>query len=512
MGGIALRERWTWRGAFIVAAIGSAVGLGNLWRFPYVVYDSGGGAFLIPYLVALLTAGIPLMMLEFTLGSRFLGSAPLAMKRAKPSFEFVGWWAVLAGFGIITYYAAILGWSLRYLWGAFTLEWGADAGNYLFDKVLQLMPVLEAEAYGSLSGISTELIIPFIIGWLAIFLVVFSGIRGLGRVVMVTMPLPFLLILILMVRGLTLPGAVDGLNFYLTPDFTALANTQVWLAAYGQVFFTLSLAMGILIAYASYLPKDSDISNNAFMTSFADALTAFLGGIAVFTTLGYMAGQLNVPVGEVVASGVGLAFVAYPEAINLMPVAPAVIGVIFFVTIFTLGLDSAFSLTEGVVSAVMDKFSLSRRLAAVLVSGLAFLIGLIFVSRGGLLWLDQVDHFINNFGLVTIGLFTCLLIGWGYGAHKIREQINEHSEVKIGVWFDICIKFITPIVLIILLVLNFIDRIQTPYEGYPAFMQIVGGWGLIAFLFLLGIIFMLFKGRESSAGVDDTSEADKKEV
>ncbi len=492
-----MRERWTWRGAFVVAAVGSAVGLGNIWRFPYVVYAHGGGAFLLPFLIALLTAGVPLMMLEFTLGSRFAGAAPLAMKKAKPSFEFVGWWSVLAGFAIITYYAAILGWSLRYLWGAFTLEWGSDAGAYLYDTVLQIMPVLESGNYGSLMGISTELIIPFVIGWLAIFLIVFSGVKGLGKVVMITMPLPFILILVLMVRGLTLPGAVEGLNFYLATDFSQLTNYEVWLAAYGQVFFTLSLAMGILIAYASYLPKDTDISNNAIMTSFADCMTAFIAGIAVFSTIGYVAHTLGVPVGEAVASGVGLAFVAYPEAINLMPVAPALIGVIFFITIFTLGLDSAFSLTEGVVAAIMDKFRLTRRVAAVLVSGLALAIGFVFISRGGLLWLDQVDYFVNNFGLVLVGLFTCILIGWGYGADKIRGMINETSEIKIGIWFDICIKFITPIVLIVLLVLNLIERFKEPYEGYPAFMQIVGGWGFMAALLIIGVVFMFIKTRES---------------
>lgn len=492
-----MRERWTWRGAFVVAAVGSAVGLGNLWRFPYVVYDSGGGAFLIPFLVALVTAGIPLMMLEFNLGRRFAGAAPLAMKRANPSYEFVGWWAVLAGFGIITYYAAILGWSLRYLWGAFTLEWGMDAETFFYDTVLGISPVLEAGAFGSLFGLSPALILGFILGWLAIFFIVFSGVKGLGRVVMVTMPLPFILILVLMVRGLTLPGAAEGLNFYLKPDFAALANPQVWLAAYGQVFFTLSLAMGILIAYASYLPKDSDIANNSLMTSFADAFTAFISGIAVFSVTGYMAGQLGVPVDEVLASGVGLAFVAYPEAISLMPVAPALIGIIFFITIFTLGLDSAFSLTESVLSAVMDKFNLTRKVAAVLVSGLAFLVGLIFISRGGLLWLDQVDFFINQFGLVLVGLFTCLVIGWGYGAHKIRDQINEVSEIRIGAWFDVCIKFITPIVLIVLLALNLIERIREPYEGYPTFMQIVGGWGMMAVLIILGIVFMYIKTKET---------------
>lgn len=507
-----MREHWTWRGAFIAAAIGSAVGLGNIWRFPYVAFTSGGGAFLIPYFVALLTAGIPLMMLEFTLGKYFSGSAPLAMKRTKPAFEFVGWWGVLAGFAIITYYAAVLAWGLRYLWGAFTLEWGSDAGGYLYDKVLQLTPVLESGSYGSLFGLSPALLVAFILGWLCIFFIIFSGVKGLGKVVMITMPLPFILILVLIIRGVTLPGAVEGLNFYLTPNFAALGDYKVWLAAYGQVFFSLSLAMGVMIAYASYLPKDADISNNAFMTSFADSLTAFLAGIAVFATTGYMAGQLGVAVSDAVAAGPGLAFVAYPEAINMMPVAPAVIGVIFFITIFTLAIDSAFSLTEGVVCAVMDKFKLSRKVAAIVVSGLAFLIGLVFISRGGLLWLDTVDYFVNNFGLVLVGFATCLLVGWGYGADKIRAHINDCSEVKVGLWFDICIKFITPVILGLLLVLNLIERIKEPYEGYPRLMQILGGWGLVGVIIVLGIVFMVVKDRESKAEVTEKPGASKGEV
>ncbi len=486
-----MRERWTWRGAFVVAAVGSAVGLGNIWRFPYVVYDSGGGAFLIPFVIALLTAGIPLMMLEFTLGQRFAGAAPRALERAKKGFEYVGWWAVLCGFGIVTYYTVILGWSLRYLVGAFTLEWGEEAGDYFFGRVLQLADP------GQLAGFPLDTLLPYIIGWICIFFIIYSGVKGLGRVVMVTVPLPFILILILMIRGLTLEGAMDGMNFYLAPDFSAIFDASVWIAAYGQVFYTLSLAMGILIAYASYLPKNSDISNNAFMTSFADCLVAFLAGIAVFSTTGYMAYQLDVPVGEVVASGVGLAFVAYPEAISLMPVAPELIGVLFFITIFTLGLDSAFSLTEGIVCAIMDKFNMKRSQATVLISVLAFLVGLVFVTRGGLFWLDLVDFYIMSYGLTVVGLFTCILVGWVYGADRIRGYINEISEVYVGIWFDICIKFITPIILTVLLVLNIYENIISPYEGYPGWMQLVGGVIVMAAILIVGYFFMKARTREA---------------
>jgi len=483
------REQWTWRGAFVFAVIGSAVGLGNIWRFPYIAYSSGGGAFLIPYFIALLTAGVPLMMLEFAIGHKFRGGAPKAMAGIGKGAEWVGWWATAAGFVIISYYAVVMAWAIRYIASAATLAWGSDAAGYFFNQVLHI-----SDSPWTLGGIPGPVFIGFVIGWVMMFLIVYSGVKGVGKVVMVTMPLPVILLIVLAIRGLTLPGAIEGINYYLNPDFSKLADGQVWLAAYSQIFFSLSVAMAILIAYASYLPKDAEIANNAYLSSFANCSISFLAGFAIFSTLGYMAYQQGVPVSEVAAAGVGLAFVGYPTAISLMPVGPAVFGVLFFLLLVSAAIDSAFSLTEGIVTSVKDKWNMSRAAAVAIVTGVAFVVGLLFTTSGGLYWLDIVDHFVNNFGLVLVGLAQCIVVGWIFGADKLRNYINERSEIKVGAWYDFCVKWLTPAVLLVILGWSIYQEIVTPYGGYEAKALIYGGWLMAIALPIIAYVFSRFRG------------------
>lgn len=483
-----MRERWSWRGAFIFAVIGSAVGLGNVWRFPYIAYANGGGAFLIPFLVALLTAGIPLMILEFGLGSKFKRSAPLAYRSYSKRAEWIGWWPTLAAFAIICYYGVVMGWAGRFMVEAVNLPWEGRSADFFFGDILNL-----SAGPFAWEAIPWKTFAAFAVGWVLVFLIIFKGVKGIGKVVMVSTPLPVILLIILAVRGLTLDGALDGLNYYLTPDFGELLNPQVWLAAYGQVFFSLSLCMAILIAYASYLPDKSEINNNVFMSAFADAAIAFLAGFAIFSTLGYMAFEQGVAIEEVVGAGVGLAFVTIPEAISLMPGA-AVFGVLFFLLLFTFAIDSQFSLVESCVSAVMDKFNIKRSAAVFIITVPAFLIGIIFTTGPGLYWLDIVDFFVNSYGLVLIGLAQCIVIGWFFGTKKMRHIVNENSEIKIGWWWDFCIKFLTPAALIVILVNSVIGYIDTPYEGYETAAQIIG-WAVAASLLIGGIILSLIRGR-----------------
>ncbi len=347
----ALREQWIGRPQFLLAAIGSAVGLGNIWRFPYVAYANGGGAFLIPYFVALITAGIPLMMLEYALGVRMQAGPPVAFSKIKKGLEWVGWWSILAAFVIITYYAVVMAWCWNYLYHSFTLAWGDNAGGFFITEVLQ-----RSGGPGELGGIVPGVLIGLVITWAIVYWIIYKGIGRVGKVVMATVPIPIILIAILVVRGITLPGAAEGLNFYLAPDFSRLTDPQVWLAAYGQIFFSLSLAMGIMIVYASYLPKKSDVTNNALITSFANCGTSFFAGFAIFSTLGYLAHATGVDVSEVAGAGPGLAFITIPTAISKLPVAASFFGAIFFLTLLTLAVDSLFSLVEADVTAAMDKW------------------------------------------------------------------------------------------------------------------------------------------------------------
>ncbi|KXS45670.1 Na+-dependent transporter, SNF family [Candidatus Frackibacter sp. WG12] len=349
----AKRDQWGNRAAFVLAAIGSAAGLGNAWRFPYTAYANGGGAFLIPYFVALFTAGIPLIILEYGLGHKTQQGAPGAFKKIKETWEGLGWWAVLISFVIMSYYGAIMAWIWKYLAGSFSVAWKSGVADYFYKEVLHL-----SSGPAELGGFSTPVLIGTVVTWALIYFILRNGVTGVGKVVMLTVPLPVILLVVLAVRAVTLPGAIEGLTYYLQPDFSVLTDPQVWLAAYGQVFFSLSLGFGIMIAYASYLPEDSDITNNALITTFANCGISFLAGFGIFGTLGYMAQAKGVAVAEVVDAGVGLAFVTYPEAISLLPggpVAQTIFALVFFLILLTLGIDSAFSITESVIAGFDDK-------------------------------------------------------------------------------------------------------------------------------------------------------------
>lgn len=273
------RDRWSNRAAFVLAAIGSAAGLGNAWRFPYMAYSNGGGAFLIPYFIALLTAGIPLIVLEFTMGQKTQRGAPGALAKVGRKFEGFGWWAVISGTIITSYYAGVMAWAWDFLAGSFTLGWAEDAGTYFYEEVLQI-----SSGPGQLGGFSTPVLIGLLITWIVIYFILRNGAESVGKVVLITVPLPVLLLGVLLIRAVTLPGAIEGINYFLEPNFSMLANPSVWIDAYSQVFFTLSLGFGIMIAYASYMPEDSDIINNALITVFANSGISFMAGIAVFGT------------------------------------------------------------------------------------------------------------------------------------------------------------------------------------------------------------------------------------
>lgn len=487
---MAHRDRWASRPAFIMAAVGSAIGLGNLWRFPMVAYENGGGAFLIPYIVALITAGIPLMILEYALGQHFQKSSPGSLGQVKPGFAMIGWWALGVGAVISFYYAVIMGWSWDYLVFSFTQPWkgGAENAAAFFAHVLR-----RSSGPNDMGGISWPVLVGLALTWATIYWIIKKGVLRVGKVVMITVPLPALLTLLILIRGVTLPGSLEGLRWYLTPNFSAILDGQTWLQAYAQVFFSLSLGFGILTAYASYLPKRSDISNNAFITSFADAGFAYFAGFSVFSVLGYLAQAQGVAVCDVCEGGPGLAFVVYPTALSLMPAAP-LLAAAFFLTLLTLGIDSAFSIVEGVVAGVRDKWHISQSAAAGGFCAFGFAVGLIFTTGAGLYWLDIVDHWMNNYGLVVIGLLECVVIGWFYGTKKLKTYINEVSDFRIGLWWDIFIKWITPLALGCALVVNIVQEILVPYGGYPRWALYVGGWGVVAVIIAVAWIVTALPG------------------
>ena len=475
-----------------MAAIGSAVGLGNVWRFPYVCYENGGGAFLIPYLIALFTAGIPLMILEFSIGHWARGAPPEAFKMVSKKWEWVGWFSTILPFTVALYYIVIMSWCFSYMVYAVDLRWGTRA-NAFFTSFLG--DTGNPALFGNFS-------IPILIGlialWLTVFIILYKGVKRIGKVVALTVPIPTILLIILTIRGLTLPGAVEGISYYLTPNFTSLLDANVWLAAYAQIFFSIGVAQGIMITYASFLKKKSDISNNAFIISLADAGTSFLAGFTVFSVVGYLAAQKGVGIhalGEQIA-GPNLTFVTYPTAISLLPFAAAFFGAIFFIALLTFGIDSSFSMIEPISESIHNKWKITKTKVVGLICVFGFILSLLFTLGNGMHILDIFDHFFANFGLVIVGLLECILFGWFFGVKKLREHANKTSDIKIGVWWDLLIKYVIPIVLGIILIITIFENISKPYMNYPWHILIIFGLIPIVLLFILSYVFSAIKGKK----------------
>jgi neurotransmitter:Na+ symporter, NSS family len=493
------RERWLGRKTFIMAAIGSAIGLGNLWRFPYVAAKYGGGAFLIPYLVALLTAGIPIMIIEYWLGVRFQSSANVALGSIRRPFRVIGWVAILGAMAINTLYCVILAWVWRYMYDSFTLtEWAGtiDAASDHFTMDV----VGKTKDAGEVGGFQWPLLVGLALTWLIIWAIIRGGLGKVGKVLLFTVPLPMILVLILVVRGLTLPDAAAGLNFYLTPDWEALKNPAVWLAAYGQIFFSLSLGFGTMIVYASFMPRNSEIPNTAAITSFANCAFSFLAGFAVFSVLGFFAMAANTPVDEVVKAGPGLAFVVYPTALAQLPFAVEAFSFIFFLALMLLGIDSAFSLLETSATGIADKFGLTRERATTIVAVISFLLGVPFVTGGGFHWFDITMHYTYDYLPAFIAFCECIIIAYFFGIRRFRDEVNQHAEINVGWTFTALVTVVTPVMLgwVIYATLKAELTADKPYGGHPMWANIWLGMVVVGVLFAVAVVLSLIRTRRPS--------------
>ena len=474
------REQWKSQFGFLLAAVGSAIGLGNIWRFSYMAYDNGGGAFLIPYLTALLTAGVPLLILEFGIGHERIGSAPLAYAKIKKNWEWLGWWAVtLVMFGIVLYYTVVIAWCLNFFVLSFNLGWGNDPDSYFFKDFLSV-----STAPSDIGQIRSPIFAALVIVWFLNWFILYRGVqKGIELANKIFMPLLFFLTAVLVFWSLSLEGAMNGVSAYLTPDFSKLSNPKVWIDAYSQIFFTLSLGFGIMIAYASYLPEKSNISKIAILTGFLNSGYSLFAGLAVFSVLGFMATSHGIPVSEIVSQSIGLAFVAYPKAVSLIP-GGNIFGATFFLCLVVAGLSSSISIIEAFTAAMVDKFGLRRKPFIIRVSILGFMGSVIFTTQSGLLWLDIVDHFLTHYGLVVVGIAECILVGWFFKLKALRDHINRISSVKLGVWWDILIKYFVPLVLGVILFGDLHNELSKPYGGYSwtSLVLIGGDWLMLTLI------------------------------
>ncbi len=488
------RGAFSSRSVFILAAIGSAVGLGNIWRFPYVAYENGGGAFVLPYLVALLVAGLPFLLMDYALGHKYRGSAPLSFARSSRRAEPIGWWQVGICFVIAVYYAAVIAWAVRYTFFSVNQAWGDDPEGFFFTSFLKVGD----------PGVTADLVpgvaLPLLAVWLIVLGIMALGVeKGIGASAVVFIPLLIAAFLVLVIRALFLPGAAEGLNALFTPNWSALGDTGVWAAAFGQIFFSLSVGFGIMITYASYVGRRTDMTGSGLVVGLSNSSFELLAGIGVFAALGFMAQANSVAVGDVASDGIGLAFIAFPTIISEAP-GGALIGVLFFGSLVFAGLTSLVSVIEVVISAVRDKFELTRLGATLAVGVPTTVLSLImFSTTSGIYVLDIVDHFINRFGILLVAVVSMLVLAWALRAlPSLAAHLNRDGSVPLGTWWVVMLAGITPAVLTFILIQEFLDVVRAPYGEYPTWMLTVFGWGVVVAVMVIAVALSLVRWRQDT--------------
>lgn len=486
------RENWSARSGFIIAAIGSAVGLGNIWRFPYVAYENGGGAFLIPYLIAIFAAGLPLLFLDYAVGHKFRKAPPTAYKQLMNT-ESLGWWQVMVTLVIGIYYASVLSWAGTYMVYAIGQQWGTDTQDFFFNTYLQ-------NGDGLTLGFIPVLFWGLVIVWAAVMFILYGGVRrGVELANKIFMPLLVILFTILVIQALRLPGAVDGLNAFFTPNWGAMTNYKVWLAAFGHIFFSLSVGFGIMLTYASYLKKKTNLTGSGVVVALANSSFEILAGIGVFAALGFMAYSSGVPVNEVVSGGIGLAFIAFPKIISSMGSGGDLFGFLFFASLTVAGITSMVSILQVPIAAFQDKLGWSRQRAVTIVAGGSAIVStLIFSTHSAITFVDIIDHFANNIGIVAGGLFSIILVSWFRRPllAQLKAHINEYSSIKLGKGWDFLLTIVTPLSLLVALGLTIKSILTEGYGGYaPEVLWPIAG-AVIAVFVLGAVLFSRMKDQD----------------
>ena len=440
------RSNFTGKIGFVLAAAGSAVGLGNIWRFPYLAAKYGGGIFLLVYIVLAVTFGFTLLCAEIAIGRKTGTSAIGAFKVLNKKYSFIGWMASIVPMIILPYYSVIGGWVAKYI------------GVFVSGKANT------AAADGYFEGFITAPVEPII--WFLVFmgltaLIVLFGVeKGIEKVSKFMMPLLVALTLFVAIYGLFMPGAIDGLIYYIKPDFSKFSATTV-LAAMGQLFYSMSLAMGIMITYGSYMKKDISIESSVSQIEIFDTGIAFLAGLMIIPAVFSFSGGDEAALGK----GPGLMFVTLPKVFDSMA-GGTFIGIVFFILVFFAALTSSISLMETVVSILRDKLGWERRKTCLIVFIGCLVIGiptslgfglLSFIQIGGLTLLDMFDFISNSVLMPVVAFCTCVFVGFVIKPQILIDEIELVGRFKRKQLFNVIIKYIAPICIVLILVSSVLD-------------------------------------------------------
>lgn len=544
--GGANRGSWGKQIEFVLTVIGFAIGLGNVWRFPYLCFQHGGGAFILPFVAMMMVLGVPIFYFELSIG-QFCSCGPVGVWNLSPLFRGIGFTAISIQWIASLYYHVLVTWSWRFLFASLTsrLPWTDCNNNWNTIYCLEATNLSKLRQEGNLTDwlgernmtstreIKTpseeyfyrevlrmsdgleepgtpvwELTLCLLLSWIICFFVLIAGVRSLGKVMYVVTTFPYVMITILIIFGATLDGASDGVVAYLKPDLSAFANFQMWSDAATQVFYSLGTCSGGMIAMASYNPFRNKCLRDSLIVPTVSTLTSIYSGFAIFFVLGFMARLKDVDVGKVATQGPGLVFVVYPEGLSQMPVSP-LWSVLFFAMLITLGYSTVFSMLESVFIVIMDLFptflrrtkwhGICFRGACITVY---FFITLPMVTNGGFYLFDITNTIIGGFPMVITGFLQFVVVMWVYGYSRWADDISLMLGKKPNIYFNVTWRFLSPAMLLVLIVLQAVQYQPLSFEGktYPALGQVVG-WLQLTFIIMWLPLVAIFNIWEDGQGL-----------
>ena len=453
---MAEKNQWDSPIAFIFAMIGAAVGLGNIWRFSYVVYSNGGGSFFIPYFTAIAVMGIPFLILEYGVGFKFKDSFSNIVRKIRPKFEIIAWMLVIFVFIVTIYYMVILSWDLVYLLSSFTFSWGTDAAAYFTQTV------------GGSSNLSNAsfLLIPTTIGvfllWIILWFIAHRNVdEGIGKVSKILIPALFILMGCIVIYALTLPGAGIGISTLLTPNWSMLLDVNIWLAAFAQIIFSLSMGQAIAVTYAGYLPENSRLIDNALIVIASNSAFEIFTAFGVFSILGYMSATSGTPMVQLVTEGTGLIFIVFPMIFNVMGPIGRIMAPLLFLAILFAGITSALGFFEPMLNSTTSKMGWSRKKTTTVLAIIGCAFSLLLTTGISSYLVQIIDSFVNEFGILLLIGVQCIIFAWVYGLDHILPVLNENSIFKVGKKWSFIIKYLLPVVLIVMWVIGIIQLFTT---------------------------------------------------